>query len=188
MNNKALRALYLYNGIFILAAGLFGPLYAVYVQDFIQSPIEPVVIVSVSWGIFLVASTLFTFFVSKFGDQVKEKEYMLMAGFLIRALVWVLYIYVHSLVFLIILQILLSLGEALGTPSLNSLVAQHVDKGRRVEEYADMTIIFNLCAGIATILGGLVVARYGFQPLFLSMAGLALISFFGILVKPRRLL
>jgi MFS family permease len=186
--NKALRALYIYNGIFVLAGGLFGPLYALYVSTYIDSTIDPVVIVSLSWGIFLIASTLFTFIVSKFGDGIKEKEYLLLWGFLLKAIVWVLYIYVNSLAFLIILQILLGLGEALGSPSFNSLMAQHVDRNRRIEEYSDMTIIFNLSAGLATILGGFIVAIFGFPTLFIIMSILAVVSFFGILLKPRRLL
>jgi MFS family permease len=188
MPNKALRALYIYNGIFVLAGGLFGPLYAVYVQTFIPNPDQSIIAVSFSWGIFLIASTLFTFIVSKFGDAIKETEYLLMAGFLLRALVWVLYIYVGSLTFLIILQILLGLGDALGSPSFNALTAKHVDRGYRVEEYADMGIIFNLSAGLATILGGLIVAKYGFSILFITMSLLALVSFIGILFKPRKLL
>jgi MFS family permease len=182
--NKALRALYIYNGIFVLAGGLFGPLYAIYVQRIGGD----IVTISFSWAIFLISSTLFTFVVSKFGDQVKEKEYLLMAGFLIRALVWILYIYVNNLVFLYVLQILIGLGEALGSPSFDSLIAQHVDKGHQMEEYSDMKIIFNLSGALATFLGGIIVAKFGFPMLFVLMSLLALISFIGILAKPRKLL
>ena len=66
--NKALRTLYLYNGIFVLAGGLFGPLYAVYAQKIGAD----VFVISLSWSIFLISSTLFTFIVSKFGDKVED--------------------------------------------------------------------------------------------------------------------
>jgi MFS family permease len=185
--NKALRTLLLYNGIFVLAGSLFGPLYAVYVQE-LNVGGNPIFTISISWGIFLVSSTLFTLLVAKFGDSVKEKEYLLMAGFLLRAAVWLMFIFVSDIVFLMILQVLLGLGEALGSPSFNSLVAEHLDKGRHVEEYSDMTIIFNLCAGLAIIIGGALVAQFGFPTLFITMSILAMIAFFGILLKPRRLL
>jgi MFS family permease len=189
MQNKALRALYLYNGIFTIAAGLFGPLYAIYVQQFIPvTNTTEIVIVSFSWAAFLISATLFTFIVSKFGDQVKETEYLLMYGYIIRAIVWFLYIFVHSFTFLIILQILLGLGEALGSPSFDTLMSEHVDRGHKVEEYADMKIIFNLGGALATFLGGLIVARFGFPYLFVIMSALSLISFIGILFKPRNLL
>jgi MFS family permease len=190
MPNKALRALYIYNGVFVLAASLLGPLYAVYVQQqgFVAEPGQAVLIISSSWAIFLVASTLFTYIVSKFGDSIKETEYLMLWGFLLRALVWILYIFAGNLIFLFILQIILGIGDALGSPSFNTLVARHVDKGHQVEEYADMNIIFNLSGALATFLGGVIVAVYGFPTLFIIMAILALVSFFGILLKPRKLL
>jgi MFS family permease len=184
MPNKALRTLYLYNGIFVLAGSLFGPLYAIYVENIGGG----VIVVSMSWALFLISSTLFTFIVSKFGDTVKEKEYLLLLGFLVRAVVWILYIFVGNVYALAGLQILLGLGEALGSPTFDSLVAEHLDKGRHIEEYSDMKIIFNLSAGIAAVLGGVVVAKFGFTYLFIAMSALALFSTLGILLKPRRLL
>jgi MFS transporter, DHA1 family, multidrug resistance protein len=184
MPNKALRTLYTYNGIFVFAGALFGPLYAVYVQE-IRADVTAV---SLSWGVFLISTTLFTFIVSKFGDHVKEKEYLLLSGFLIRALVWALYIFADSITFLIILQILLGIGESLGTPGFNALIADHIDKKREVEEFADLSIIFNLASALAVILGGLIVAKYGFPILFSIMSLLALASFLGVLLKPRKML
>ena len=111
MINKALKTLLVYNGIFTLAGGLFGPLYALYVVRVTPS----VIAVSVSWAIFLISSTLVTFVISKVGDSIKEKEYLLMAGFLVRAIAWISYIFVDSILTLVILQIFIGIGEALIT-------------------------------------------------------------------------
>jgi MFS family permease len=184
MINKALRTLYLYNSIFLLAGGLFGPLYAVYVQRLGGD----ILIISLSWSVFLISTTLFTFLVSRFGDRVKEREYLLLLGMLLRAIVWILYIFVDSISFLIILQAILGIGEACGSPAFDSLVAEHLDKGRHMEEYSDMKIIFNLSTAIATMLGGAIAAQFGFTYLFITMSVLAMISFFGIFFKPRKLL
>ncbi len=184
MVNKALRTLYLYNGIFVLAGGLFGPLYAVYIQELGGS----ILTISASWSAFLMSTTLFMFVVSRFGDRVKEYEYLLLGGFILRALVWIMYIFVQDLVFLLFLQVLLGAGEALGSPAFDSLVAEHVDKGHHIKEYSDMKIIFNLAGALATMIGGAIVAQFGFTYLFMIMASLSMISFFGILFKPRRLL
>jgi MFS family permease len=184
MVNKALRTLWIYNGLFVLAGGLFGPLYAVYVQGITPN----ITIISSSWALFLMSSTLVTFFISRVGDKIKEKEFLLMIGFLLRAFVWIMYIFVGSIFMLMILQVLLGIGDALGSPAFNSLVAEHLDKNRHIEEYSDMTIIFNFSSAIATMLGGLIVAQFGFPILFIIMAVLALLSFFGIFFKPRKLL
>ncbi len=181
--NKALRALLIYNGIFVLAGSLLGPLYTVYVQHITTS----VVILSFSSGIFLISTTLCIFVVSLFGDKVRDKKYLLLAGFLVRAIVWFLFIFVNSVFFLIVLQIVLGVGEALGSPAFGSLMAEHLDKGRHIEDFSDMTIVFNLSGALATILGGFMVARYGFPALFVTMSALAFIAFFGLVIQPKRL-
>jgi len=184
MINKALKTLWLYNGIFMLAGGMFAPLYAVYVEKITPN----VFYISIAWAMFLISSTLFEFFISRIGDKINEKEYLLMAGFLLRAAAWIMYIFVGNFFMLLIVQMLLGLGDAVGTPTFNSLIADHLDKGRHVEEYADMSILFSLSGALATIVGGAIVAQFGFETLFVIMALLSLISFFGILFKPRRLL
>ncbi|MDQ3076477.1 MAG: MFS transporter [bacterium] len=182
--NKALRTLLIYNGIFVLAYGLLGPLYAVYVQKLGGQ----IFIISLSWSVFLVASTLTTFIISRFGDRVQEQEYFLLAGFLLRAIVWIMYIFVPNIQFLIILQIILGIGDALGSPAFDSLVAEHLDKGRHIAEYSDMKILFNLSNALATIVGGVIASQLGFAYLFILMSILSMVSFFGILFKPRSLL
>ena len=86
MKNNALKILFLYNGIFVLADSMLGPLYAVFVSG-MKGGILPI---SFSWSAYLVSTTIFTFFISKIGDRIKEKEYLLLAGFAIRSLVWFL--------------------------------------------------------------------------------------------------
>ena len=179
MINKALRVLWLYNGIFVFSGALFGPLYAVYVQGIAANPF----IISITWAVFLLSSTLGMFFIARVGDSIPHKEHLLMAGFLTRALVWVLYIFVGNIYALIILQMILGLSEAFSNPAFNSLAAEHLDKGRHIEEYSDMNIIFNLAGALATVIGGAIVAQFGFTALFLIMAALALVSFLGVYMQ-----
>ena len=184
MNNKALKTLFIFNGIFVFAASLLGPLYAI----FIETIDTDVFSVSLSWSVFLVATTIFMLFVRKYGDQLKETEYLLMAGYLLRALVWFAFPHISTLSVLIFLQVLLGLGEALGTPAYDAIFAEHLDENRHVKEYADWKLVSNLCGATAVLLGGLVVKNIGFSALFNSMGVLATVSFFGVLVQSRKLL
>ena len=80
--NKSLKILFLFNGVFVFAAMLLGPLYAVYVESIDKNILS----VSITWAVFLTSATFFTFIVSRKGDSIKEKEHLLMGGFLIRGL------------------------------------------------------------------------------------------------------
>lgn len=184
MNNKALRTLFLYNGLFVGAATMLGPLYAIYVVKFVDG----VTAVSISWAAFLVSTSIFTYIVSRKGDGIKEKEYLLLAGYIVRILSWILLIFVHNLTSLVLVQILLGFGESLGTPSFNALFADHLDKNKHIKEYSNWSLIANLTSAAGILAGGAIVNNFGFKALFLFMSALSLVAFFGILLKPRKLL
>ena len=174
----------MYNGIFVFASSLLGPLYAIYVSGVDSN----VIAVSVSWSTYLFSTVIFTYLISLVGDRVKEKEYLLIAGYILRAVVWFSYIFVAGLPLLIFLQVLLGLGEALGSPAFNAIFAEHLDKGKHIADYAHWTVISNLCGATAVAVGGVLVKFIGFEFLFSVMTLLALIPIIGLLMKPRQLL
>lgn len=184
MKNKALSTLFLYNGVFVFAGSLLGPLYAVYIESIDLGFLS----ISFTWSVFLLSSTFAMIVVRKYGDRVEEKEYLLLAGYLIRALVWFSYPFVGGLVGVLILQVLLGIGEALGTPSYDAIFAEHLDNGKHVEEYTNWKLISSILSAIAVLIGGFIVQTYGFNVLFFIMGILAIISFIGVLIKPRELL
>lgn len=175
MKDPILRALFLFNGIFVFAGSLLGPLYAVYVLKLGDGVIS----VSSSWSIFVASITLFTFIVSKFKDGERREHDMLLAGFLIRAFVWFAYAYINTIPQLLVLQLINGLGAALGTPSFDALFAEHLDKNHHLNEYANYQVLTNLLMAVGTFLGGILVAKFGFIPLFYIMGSFALISFLG---------
>jgi len=184
MNNKALKTLFVFNGIFVFASSLLGLLYAIFVSTIDQN----VIFISLSWAVFLLFSTLFMFVIRKFGDKVKEKEYLLLGGFLVRAIVWFIFPSITTFSMLIVLQIFLGLGEALGTPAYSAIFAEHLDKGKQIQEYTDWSLVSNIVGAIAVVGGGVLVSTVGFPVLFYLMGTLAMVSFIGILIKPRDLL
>ena len=184
MKNKALRTLYIFNGIFVFGGGLLGPLYAIFVNTIDNN----ILAISISWFAFLISSTLFMLIIRTYGDMVKEKEYFLLGGFLIRAIVWFIFPFTSTLLMLVILQILLGLGEALGTPAFDAIFAEHLDKDKHIKDYTDWKLISSLVGAFAVLAGGFIVKFQGFNLLFFTMGTLALISFFGVLLKPRKLL
>lgn len=182
--NKSLRVLFVLNSIFVFAGSLLGPLYAIYVRGIDSKVIS----VSLSWAVFMFSSTIFMYFVSKYGDKIKEQEYLLAGGFLVRCLAWFGYIFVFNLPSLIILQVVLGLGEALGTPSWNAIFAKHLDEKKEIMDYSNWDIINNLMIAVATVVGGVLVTCFGFNFLFVIMGLLAFVSFVGVLVTPRKVL
>jgi MFS family permease len=184
MQNAALRVLFLYNGIFVGAAAMLGPLYAIFVVKFVDG----VSAISISWAAFLISTSVFTFIVSRKGDEVKEKRFLLLTGYMIRAVSWIMLIFVDNLIALIFIQVLLGLGESLGTPAFNAIFAEHLDKNKQIKEYSNWSLIANLSSAGGVLAGGIIVTYFGFKELFLLMSTLSVIAFYGILQKSGKLL
>lgn len=180
-HNKYLRNLFIFNGIFVLASGLLGPLYAVFVEKIDNS----VLAVSFSWSAFLFSTTFFLLIVAKYADRIEKRKYLVMAGYLIQAIVWLLYPQTNNLIQLILLQIMLGAAEAMGAPTFQVMIAEHLDKGNKIQEYSVWKIILNAATAVAAVVGGLVVNYWGFSVLFYIMAGLALLSFLGLYLNLR---
>jgi len=49
-------------------------------------------------------------------------------------------------------------------------------------------LVLNGVTGVGTIVGGLIATAFGFQWLFILMSILAIVSFVGMLIQPRKLL
>ena len=183
-NNTALKVLFVSNAIYMFAALLLGPLYAVYVQKIGGG----ILLVSISTAVFYVASTLFLLFVARFGDRVREKELMLVASYIIRGLGFLSYIFIRSALFLILVQVLFGLAESLGTPTFGTLFAKHIDKKEEVMEYSDWAMVSNLVMALGTILGCFLVSSLGFNFLFVTIGALCFISAGYILFTPKEVL
>jgi MFS family permease len=182
--NKSLKLLLAVNSIFVFAGNLLGPLYAVFIEGLGGS----IAVVSGTWSVMLLTTTLVNFVLIRYGDKIREHEYFLMAGFFLRAITWVGFIFAGNIASIIILQIILGLGEAVGSTGFDAIMAEHLDKSSHIRDYAVWKTISNLLAAVATLIGGFVVTSYGFSPMFVFMAVVAIGCAIFTYLLPRRAL
>ncbi len=182
--NKSLKLLLAINSIFVLAGNLLGPLYAVYIEGLGGS----IAVVSGTWSVMLLTTTLVNFAMIRYGDKVREHEYFLITGFILRAITWTGFIFASNIAGIIMLQIILGLGEAVGSTGFDAIMAEHLDKSSHIRDYAVWKTISNLLAALATMIGGFVVTWYGFSPMFTFMSVVAVGCAIFTYLLPRRAL
>ncbi len=173
--NKTLKILFVFQGIFVFASALLGPLHAIYVKRFVQDPI----MISFSITVFLLSSTFMTVMISRY-DDIQNKQIMLMVSYFMRALLWILHVYVTSFGMLLFLLVLIGIADSLGSNIFSVVFAEHLDEKRHVRDYAYWNLVATPLTAIATLIGGVIAQFWGFEVLFMSMAVLAMISFTGI--------
>jgi len=182
--NKSLKILLGINSVFVLGANMFPPLFALFVKELKGGAFAAGSI----WATFAIVTGILTFILSRFGDSIKEKEYLIAGGYFFRLIAWVGCFFVNSLWHLYFLQIILAMGEALGNPAYNAIYSEHLDRGHYVKQWGISTSSNAILIGIAAFTGGVIVTQFGFRILFLVMAFLAAIPFILLMIQPRKLL
>ncbi len=184
MNNPALKALYVSNGIFVFAGAMLVPLYAIFAENIGATILS----ISALTSVLLIAKVATVIFLQRFGDGFAEKEYLLVAGFIVRAVGWIGLLFFQTIPALFVAQIILGFGDGLGSPSFRALFATHLDRGKEVKRYSEWELILAAGGSVGALAGGYIVTNYSFETLFVVMSALATVSAIIILTKPRSLL
>lgn len=167
--NSYLKKIFIINSIFIFADSLFIPLYALFVVK-IGGGAE---LAGILFGLKFAVTALVEFFVIQLRDKYKLDEFLLKTNYLIRGLAWLLLFFMPLVPILFIAQIMIGISESLGTPAINALISEHLDKKKHLREWGIGQLTSYVPQAIAGGLSGFIIALWGFQALFLIMSILA---------------
>jgi len=173
---KELKILLVVSGIFIFAGGLFGPLYAVFVEGIGGDLITA----GGAYSAFAISAGVLVFIISKWEDHVKHTEKLIIAGYAISAIGYFYYIFVRDPLNLFIVQVIFGIGQAVCSPAYDGLYSRSMDKGRYVFQWGIWESMSRIVMGVSALLGGFIALYYGFSTLFVIMFVLSLL---GVLVS-----
>ncbi len=170
--NRILKYLLVGESFWLLAAGLFGPIYAIFVTNVGGD----ILAAGGAYAAFSFAAAGMTFFISRWEDCVKHKEKLILLSHVLGSAAILGYLLVENPFQLALIQILLGLANAIGGPAFDGLYSKHLDKGRYSSEWGLYDSVDYLAAGISAAAGGFVASVYGFQMLFIMMFIFSLVS------------
>lgn len=169
---KELKILLLSSALFMLAGGLFGPIYAIFVEEIGGD----ILTAGTAYSVFAIAAGILIFFISRWEDHVKHQEKLVIAGYFLSCLGFLGYLLINQTWHLFLVQIVFGLGEAIGTPAYDGLYSKHLDKGKFVSEWGLWESMAYIITGIAAAIGGVLASIYGFKFIFVIMFLLSLIG------------
>lgn len=158
----------------ILAVGLFGPIYAVFVERIGGDLITA----GSAYGLFSVITGIMIFFVSKWEDRVKQQEKLILIGFCLSAIGFLGYLFVRATWQLFLVQIILGIAVAIREPAYDSLYSESLDRGKFASEWGLWEAMYYILGAFAATAGGILAKFYGFKTLFIIMFVLSLIGTF----------
>jgi len=182
---KALKILLAADSLFTVAAGMLGPIYAIFVVEKIKGD---VLTASISWAIFTAVCGIVIYLFSRLAEKTKETEYWVIAGYFIIALGYIGYIFISTKPGLFFIQIILGLGAAMNKPSYDALYSKHLEDGKSISQWGLWEAKESIIGAVAALLGGFLVSWFSFELLFIIMAIIAITSGIIILVQPRELI
>jgi len=166
--NKALRILLATNAMILMAAAMLGPIYALFVENVGGDLMDA----SIAGSIFALVAGLTTLVSGKYSDKIKENELIIVLGYIIMGIGFLLYFWVTSVFFLFIVQAIIGFGEAIYAPAFDAVYSKHLDGHKLGTQCGAWESMNYFTAAIGALVGGGLVTLFGFQSLFIIITGL----------------
>ena len=182
--NKPLRILLFTNGLILVAGATLAPIYALFVAEIGGDLLDA----SYAIAAFAFAAGVTVLLSGRLSDKAKENEYIVVIGYVVMGIGFLSYIWVSSMVTLLISQIIIGFGEAFYAPAFDALYSKHLPKNKRGVSWGTWEAMNYFVMAIGAVVGGFIVTTQGFEPLFVMMAILAFVSAAYILFVPRKVL
>lgn len=171
---KTTRILLIGANIWYFGEGMMGPLFAVFAQKVGGDILD----ITWAWSTYLVVTGLLYILTGKLlnnkGDKVKVK--VMIAGYVLNALLTFGYLFVGSPWQLFLVQVGLGIAEAMGTPTWDALYADSLTDEMDTYAWGLSTGQSQIVTGLAFGLGGLITHFISFEALFVTMGAIQLIA------------
>jgi len=182
--NKALRAMLIADGIVSLAAAMLGPIYAFFVEEVGGDILDA----GLTSFVFFFTAGITTLVAGKYADKIKENELIIVFGYAMMGIGFLMYLLVDTIMFLFLVMVVTGFADAIYAPAFDSIYSKHCTRRKSGLQWGAWEAINYFTVAIAAAVGGIVVTLFGFNILFIAMAVLSFSSAIYIYVLPRKLL
>ena len=169
---RILKILILSSFFINLAAGLFGPIYAIFVEEIGGDLLTA----GTAYAIFAIASGSLIFMLGKWEDKVKHQEKLLVFGRFLAVIGFIGYLLIKNPTQLFIVQIIFGIESAIITPAFDSLFSKNLNRKKFASQW-----------GTWESTAAYIAKEYGFQTLFTIMLIISIFSFLVTLLLIKRI-
>jgi DHA1 family quinolone resistance protein-like MFS transporter len=166
--NPIIRFLIISDTVLSGAAGLLGPIFALFVTDFIQG--GNAAVAGVAAAIYLFTKSILQIPIANFIDKVRgEKDdfWMMFIFTILIAFIPLLYLIINTPLQLYIVQFTLGFFTAFTFPTYMALFTRHIDKEKEGTEWGIYFTLTDLTSAALAAVGGYVAVAQGFHALII---------------------
>jgi MFS family permease len=169
---RQLKILLTTGALFTLAGGLFGPLYAVFVEQIGGDLLTA----GGAYSAFAISAGVLTLLFSKWEDKSKHQEKLVILGYALSCIGFLGYLLIREPIHLFAVQIIFGVANAVNNPAYDSLYSKFLEKGKFASQWGMWESMVWIVSGIAALAGGFVAKTYGFRTLFIAMFAISLVG------------
>src|SRR3989344_1349130 len=184
--NPVVRFLIISDTVLSGAAGLLGPIFALFIEDFIVGG-NPAV-AGIAAGVYLFTKSVLQVPIAHFIDRIRgEKDdfWIMFAFTILIALIPLLYLIIDTPLELYIVQFALGFFTAFTFPTYMAIFTRHIDKTKEGTEWGIYFTLTDLSSAAFAAVGGYIAVSEGFPTLIISVVILSIIGALLLLpIKP----
>ncbi|MBI1956987.1 MAG: MFS transporter, partial [Candidatus Niyogibacteria bacterium] len=183
--NPVVRFLIISDTVFVGATGLLGPIFALFIANFIQGGNEAVA--GLAAGIYLFTKSILQIPIAHLVDTIpgEKDDFWLMFVFtVLMSFVPLLYLIIETPLELYLIQFLYGVFAAFTFPTYMAIFTRHIDKEKEGTEWGVYFTLTDLTSATLAALGGYIAVTAGFQTLIFAVVSLAFIG--SLLLLPVR--
>ncbi len=149
----------------------FAPLYAIFASD-LGLDLKTI---SFIWSAYSLLSAIFILLMGRLENKEKKGR-MIVFGYMAYTIGSLSFLLVDSAATLLLALAISAFGAGIAFPAYKTMFAKNESKGKESEQWAWLDAGNMFAAAVGAGAGGLIVAIFGFNGLFLSMASIQLIA------------
>ena len=175
--NPLIRFLIVSDMLIVGALGMFGPLYALFVEEFIPGADEFIIGLSIS--VYLVSRSILQIPLATIIDKIKGErdDFLFLIIFnMLAAVIHLAYLGISTIWQLLLIQFLLGMFTAVTYPSFMAIFTRHIDKHMEGTEWGVYYTFVDLSTAVLATLGGFLASELGFRALIISVSMLCVLG------------
>ena len=181
--NKIIRTLIISDFFLNSGWGLMGPIFAIFIVKNVAmgSISEAAKIAGFAALSFWITKSLLQIPIGRYLDKnhgEKDDFWFMVAGTFLLALVPIGFLFSSQAWHIYALQMLHALAASLNFPSWSAIFTRHIDKGREAFQWGTHSTVSGMGVGLAGGIGGIAVAYFGFEIVFIFVSSLSLLCGF----------
>ncbi|MBI2990115.1 MAG: MFS transporter [Candidatus Magasanikbacteria bacterium] len=177
--NPVVRLLIISDTVLMGAAGLFGPIFALFIENFIEG--GDAAVAGLAAGIYLFTKSVLQIPIAHLIDRIRgeKDDFWLMFIFTILiSLVPLFYLVIKTPFQLYTVQFVLGLFSAFTFPTYTAIFTRHIDREKEGTEWGIYFTLTDLTSAALATVGGYIATEQGFPVLIVAVVVVSLMGAF----------